>query len=237
VGQNGPPGKNSQPLTGAVFVLAAQALDSPQENTFTYGALVSGPTIYAYVGGNPVGLADPSGLDVFIGAHIAAFPFGNSTSPPSLHLSLQLQPNSPRDFTDLKGWTAGPGGSLKATLGGQPERPFPPFGNLFSSPNYPDDTSNRTPHRIRVPTPCGMTDTQFINSLIFAAGSYQNNRPYSLSPSAKNNTYNSNSYVAGVLTAAGASPPNLNIDPKRFQAPGYSLPLPLGSNADCTCRL
>jgi RHS repeat-associated protein len=42
------PRKFLQPLTGAVFVLAAQAVDSPQENSFTYGAGVSGATLYNY---------------------------------------------------------------------------------------------------------------------------------------------------------------------------------------------
>ena len=60
--------KNSSTLTGAVFVLAAQAVDSPQENTFTYGAGVSGATLYNYhrtysAASGRFTQADPIGMD------------------------------------------------------------------------------------------------------------------------------------------------------------------------------
>ena len=61
-GQNASLGKIRSTFTGAVFVLAAYTVDSLQENSCGYGARVSGPTIYAYVGGNPVTKIDPGGL-------------------------------------------------------------------------------------------------------------------------------------------------------------------------------
>jgi hypothetical protein len=68
----------------------------------------------------------------------------------------------------------------------------------------------------------GTSDTQFINEIIQASKQYDNNEIYFPFPDAFGLTYNSNSYVSGVLEAAGAHPPTL---PK--YAPGYSRPLNL----------
>lgn len=70
--------------------------------------------------------------------------------------------------------------------------------------------------------------TQFINRLIKSAGSYQNNLNYDLNPQAGTNGYNSNSYVSGVIKAAGEVPPALNTNGE-FQAPGYEKPIPLNT--------
>src|SRR5712691_11083212 len=56
-----------------------------------------------------------------------------------------------------------------------------------------------------------MTNEQFINALTSAANAYPNNLPYALFPPPSGNTYNSNSYVSGVITAAGGTPPNLGL--------------------------
>lgn len=79
----------------------------------------------------------------------------------------------------------------------------------------------------RIETPQGMTDTQFINRIIQAANGYQNNVPYDVRPDFTGN-YNSNSFVSGVLRAAGGGAPALNTG-GAFQAPGYDMPIPIPS--------
>jgi hypothetical protein len=68
-------------FTGAVFVIYSQPLDTPQENTCTYGLSVSEPTMYGYVGGNPLSGIDPLGLYtevvVWQGVGIGSSSFGH----------------------------------------------------------------------------------------------------------------------------------------------------------------
>ena len=122
------------------------------------------------------------------------------------------------------------------TLGGQPD---PSTGNLVSVPNYLDD--QKAAAIVRLPVPADQTPQQFAENLRAAAAAYGNDQPYSALPGWEHlfngvifpvpgspkipflgiPGYNSNSYVAGVIRAAGGIPPTLPVD-----VPGYGKPLP-----------
>jgi RHS repeat-associated protein len=182
-----------------------------------------GINLYGYVLNNSTNWIDPLGLDVFVGEHPGVI---NNSHNPLNHAAIILRPNNPADFADNPLFAAT--GGKEATLGGQafggPWTAFigSPYGNLRSAPNYPADApatlSNITP----VNCPSGKSDSEFINDLIRAATSYRNDQPYN--PFGLNGTYNSNSYVSGVLTAAGAVPPVFG-----GVKPAYGNPLPLPS--------
>jgi len=174
-----------------------------------------GLNLYGYVFNNPIGYIDPLGLAVYLGEHGALL----WDDDPFKHTAIVLQPDNPSDFNFPNNTN---------TLGGQPGAGVQNGNapNLVSSPNNPGDSPGTAcnPGRLKnltlVPTPAGMTDTQFIQALIAAAGSYQNNLPYA--PFPLGDAYNSNSYTAGVIIKAGGTPPALpGIQP------GYGHPIPL----------
>lgn len=193
---------------------------------------LGGLNLYDYVGNNPVNWIDSLGLRVYVFYHPAFF-----AQDPANHSAIVLNPDNPSDFSNNP--LFGKSGGQLATLGGQPSgfgssffNPLSntfmdPFGNLVSKPNYPGDQPNLKScsslnNLVPVQPPPGMSDSQFINSLINAANSYDNSLPYSPLPSSSPPGYfNSNGYTSGVISKTGAMPPALPA-----WVPGYERPIP-----------
>jgi RHS repeat-associated protein len=183
--------------------------------------LHGGINTFSYAFANPLANGDPLGLRVLLVGHDAAEPLGKLTNPNSYHLALYLEPDSKCDCE----------GSWPLTLGAQKSG-----DRLVSAINYYGDAIANATFTQTVPTPSGMTDCEFIQNLIFAGARYDSKLPYSIPeigviPFVRDGympkgSYNSNSYVSGVLRRAGAALPGLNTR-GRFQAPGYLNPIPL----------
>lgn len=184
--------------------------------------LQGGMNTYAYANNNPLRYIDPYGLRVTLAGHIAASPAGRITKPNSYHLAIHLDPD---DKCNCKG-------NWPMTVGGQK-------GNdkLVSAYNYPGDAIGNATFTQVVPTPSGMTDCEFIKNILKTSFRYSSNLDYSLPhispvPFVRDGymppgAFNSNSYVSGVLSAAGVPPPVLNTG-GQFQVPGYANPIPMG---------
>ncbi|MEP5764318.1 MAG: RHS repeat-associated core domain-containing protein [Halieaceae bacterium] len=180
--------------------------------------LTGGLNTYGYSYQNPIRFTDPFGLEVFVGQHPA---FVNSSSNPFQHAAIVLRPDNPADFANHPLFQHSQG--REATLGGQAFGPGSGlFGRLTGAPNYPGDAPSNLNDLTQVCAADGRSDSDLIRDLIKAAESYGDNALYDPFPDPFGFTYNSNSYVSGVLEAAGVTPPALP-----GIRPGYGRPLPL----------
>jgi hypothetical protein len=168
------------------------------------------------VGNDAVNNIDPSGLEIFVGQHGAFFP-----ANPLNHAAIVLRPDNPKDFANNPLFA---NGAKEVTLGAQAFGPGVTglFGGLESKPNYPGDSSSSLKDLTKVNRPANMSDTQFINAVLDASSRYKNNLRYDPVPDPWGLTYNSNSFVSGVLKAAGTKAPDLP-----GVRPGYNQPIPI----------
>ena len=141
-------------------------------------------------------------------------------------LGLELNiPDNPQDFSGSL-WQPLPAGGVWASLSAHPA--YGLFGNLKFTPNASGNDLSGT-YLGTIAAPQCESDTQFIKNLVSNAQAYGNNLPYSypnyvgyMPPG----TYNSDSFISGLLRASGVTPPLLFITPN-FQVPGYYNPVPI----------
>lgn len=81
--------------------------------------------------------------------------------------------------------------------------------DLQSDYNRENDAAEHTGGIVITP-PNGMTEEQFVDNLMKFDGNYKDNKEYSFDPNGKD-TFNSNSYVSGLLNAGGVDTSKLSV--------------------------
>jgi len=183
--------------------------------------MIDGPNIYAYAQNNPINLVDPYGLKVYIAEH-PVWGIGE-------HWYIIIIPDNPQDFANNPLFYPIGNGQLETTISGEPGS----TGNLTSVPNA--DSGSPTLDKTQINPACAERDTDFINNLLQAEAGYDNNLPYDPTPWQFDPTYNSNSFVTGILNEVGATVPG--SPPGWRWAPGWDKPIPSGNTGSCSSRM
>ncbi|MGA9580372.1 MAG: RHS repeat-associated core domain-containing protein, partial [Allosphingosinicella sp.] len=174
--------------------------------------------LYAYVGNDPLNAVDPTGERISLVIHEVA---GNQ-----YHAKIVIVPDDQKTFRNDERFQSTEHGTRFMTIGGGPDTGLSIFGSLVGDINRTNDVSKTlsgdsfeigkiTPGR-------GDTENNLINRMTAVAESYNDNKSYSLLPSAGGDDYNSNSFAYGVLGALGAK--NIPI-PSGISLPGANKPL------------
>ena len=202
--------------------------------------LQGGLNTYTYVYNNPLRYVDPSGLRVTLRERrIAATKLGG-------HTWVELNPDNPTEVRSLlakynlnnsipfpirlSGLNE-PNPAVKGALrlgkainDSQDIRANARWSSDLSAPDYAKKNSACCNEDSACTSPSN--DSQFIVNLLRAYLSYNSNLPYD--PYVTDfgaNGYNSNSFMAGILQAAGFNPLNLPNPP--YIQPGLYVPIPL----------
>jgi len=173
---------------------------------------IGGVNLYRLAENDPADLFDPVGQTVFITCH-------RVYNTPFYHTTVLMVPDNPADFANDSRFRFGPDGQLYSTLG--PERKSGKLvSNLLRPPDAPCPYNKSL--GIVLPKDSKESDTDFICSLLAADENYQDNLRYGPFPKPGSNRYNSNSYIAGLLNAAGGDLPP--VMPNNM--PGFDNPVP-----------
>jgi len=226
-GQSGVGEGNGHSLADNLYHVKARYYDAEAKRFLSADpiGLQGGFNFYLYANANPSFSADPSGLRVELWSHGvllnssgAAGGMADRALASPQHGSLRIYPDNPADFSGRSdvALRTDANGNQYFTLSAGPEN-----GLLVARQSRPSDLDNR-PNMLRgtIQPPSGVGDTAFINRLVSAQNNYGNNLDYDALPELADG-YNSNSYIAGLLNAAGGTPPRLNA-----AFPGFGEPVP-----------
>jgi len=154
-----------------------------------------GVNLYGYVGNDPVNGVDALGLEVAYANHQVQSPF------PWYHSKLIITPSNQAQYAnDPRFPNVDKNGQRYATLGAGPVD-----GKLKSGANRERDVSMDKCNLKTLPLPSRYKDEdQAIEELFRLNEEYNKNRSdYTLFPASWTGEYNSNSYISGLISAAG----------------------------------
>jgi uncharacterized protein RhaS with RHS repeats len=167
--------------------------------------LAGGVNLYAYAGNNPIRYIDPFGLDT-IQLQIVRIP-----ATTKYHTSIRIAPDNGH-----KAFTLGAGpASLTRALAGAPT-------TLVSERDRSGDVGAQTAS-IDLNLG-GQAEAQVIKKLAAQDAAYQDDLAYELEPKTGDPKFNSNSYTAAMLRAAG-----IVIPAFKYDVPGFDNPIPAES--------
>lgn len=158
---------------------------------------------YAYVEGDPVNLSDPSGLKIEVQQHEVLL-------SGSCHALIRITPEDQEKWLNDPTW--GPelrknkdkDGKHYLTIGAGPNSFFTPNPSLQSDINRTNDAE---PHPAGYLLPSKGEENEEITRLLNLDRGYGDRLNYDLRPNQTSRGYNSNSYISGLLGAAGYLPP------------------------------
>lgn len=183
-------------------------------------AEAGGLNLYGYAANNPVNHVDPLGLEVSVGDH-------SISGTKHHHTFIKITPENQDRYTDPDLWVPDENGVKSLTLGAGPEK-----NKLKSGPNRETDAAPHSQGQytgVELPKDCSNED-EFIDRLLQQEDNYDDGLDYDTLPSLPKDQkwwlpddgHNSNSYVSGMLDAAGATPPEIDY----YSVPGYNKPVP-----------
>ncbi len=152
------------------------------------------------------------------------------------HLSLLITPQNPGLFNDSDGdnradqdplFLRRSDGSFALSIGAGPDEVI--GGKLISAFNRPyDHTVHPSEERVSLSVPAGMKDSRaWVNELISRSAAYDDQLPYAKFPGITPGVvYNSNSFIAGLLSVTGTVLPDLAAVFPDGDYPGLTTPVP-----------
>ena len=202
--------------------------------------LSGGDNAYGYANADPLGFVDPDGLRVYLTGHQVA------PGLDSWHAALLLIPDDQEAFANRSDFIlGGPNDGIANGRWYQVISAGPASNNIFSPGNLVDEQNRATDRpsnnlvfrQVTTNVPLNYsnicrseapTDTELINYLNQMPTSYQDGLPYGFPSRFQSTgllpagTYNSNSYIAGILEHIGA----YSGAPEEQRFPGFRRPLP-----------